>query len=37
VVDAVYEVIAPFDPLAVVAALAGHFKRWNITQLTGDS
>jgi hypothetical protein len=35
VVDAVYEVIPPFDPLAVVAALAGHFKRWNITQVHG--
>jgi len=37
VVDAVYEVMPPFDPLAVVAALAGHLKRWNISQVTGDS
>jgi hypothetical protein len=36
VVDALYEVQPPFDPLAVVAALAGHLERWRITQVHGD-
>jgi hypothetical protein len=37
VIDALYESLPPFDPLAVCAALAGHLKRWNILQVTGDS
>jgi hypothetical protein len=27
----------PFNPLALIAALAGHLQRWNIRQVAGDS
>jgi hypothetical protein len=27
----------PFDPLAVIAALAGHLLRWNISTVIGDA
>src|SRR5207248_2187022 len=37
VVDYVMAQKPPFDPLACIAALAGHLQRWNISQVTGDA
>ena len=36
VIDALFESKPPFDPLDIIAALAGHLKRWAISVVQGD-
>jgi hypothetical protein len=36
-VDYVMKQAPPFNPLACIAALAGHLERWRIRQVTGDA